>query len=401
MNQAVIGFDIEVNQTSMNNDPSACHLAPTRISPLLKWPGGKESELRHIIPAFPKQINRYFEPFVGGGAVFFAISTNIQSHINDKSKELVTFYSSIASQDKLFLKSLQKMSNDWLSLEDIISSNADYLINAYLDYSNEIQSTELLLKSVDEFISKHKKQLSSMFSIDTCIPKDRFLKEIRKGIINKISRMKIIELESGSLCGDDILANIEGSIKSAYYMHKRAIYNSPNLASEKTGYQSAIFFFIREFSYASMFRFNKSGAFNVPYGGIGYNRKNFQKKIACLSMEPVVNHLSNCKISNGDFLEFLTTHKAKSGDFIFVDPPYDSEFSEYGKTTFDRTDQKRLSDYLLQTKAKFMLVIKETDFIKSLYDNKSLNIRLFDKKYMWTIKERNNRDTRHMLITNY
>ena len=40
-----------------------------RLSPLIKYPGGKEKELNYIIPALPQNMNRYFEPFVGGGAV--------------------------------------------------------------------------------------------------------------------------------------------------------------------------------------------------------------------------------------------------------------------------------------------------------------------------------------------
>ena len=46
-----------------------------RLSPLIKYPGGKEKELNYIIPALPTKINNYYEPFVGGGAVYFAIDS--------------------------------------------------------------------------------------------------------------------------------------------------------------------------------------------------------------------------------------------------------------------------------------------------------------------------------------
>lgn len=45
----------------------------TRLLPLIKYPGGKEKELNYIIPALPAKIDNYYEPFVGGGAVYFAI----------------------------------------------------------------------------------------------------------------------------------------------------------------------------------------------------------------------------------------------------------------------------------------------------------------------------------------
>lgn len=62
------------------------HILENRLSPLIKYPGGKEKELNYIIPALPQNINRYYEPFVGGGAVYFAIDAN-EYFINDKSDE--------------------------------------------------------------------------------------------------------------------------------------------------------------------------------------------------------------------------------------------------------------------------------------------------------------------------
>ncbi len=47
----------------------------SRLHPILKWAGGKEQELKYIHPVIPAKFNRYFEPFVGGGAVFFSINS--------------------------------------------------------------------------------------------------------------------------------------------------------------------------------------------------------------------------------------------------------------------------------------------------------------------------------------
>ena len=46
------------------------------LNPILKWAGGKERELKFIIPEMPKAFERFFEPFVGGGAVYFNIGPN-------------------------------------------------------------------------------------------------------------------------------------------------------------------------------------------------------------------------------------------------------------------------------------------------------------------------------------
>ena len=151
-----------------------------------------------------------------------------------------------------------------------------------------------------------------------------------------------------------------------------------------------------------MFRYNKAWDFNVPYGWIWYNNKNFSKKIDYLKSEEVFNHLKDTTIENNDFEDFFKKNKPKTNDFIFLDPPYDSEFSTYDQNTFDREDQKRLADYLIkECKAKWMIIIKNTDFIFDLYNNKDLNIQSFDKKYLVSFMNRNDKDVQHLLIKNY
>ena len=61
------------------------------LSPIVKWAGGKEQELKYILPNVPDNFVRFIEPFVGGGAVYFSMG-NINKLINDKSDELTTLY---------------------------------------------------------------------------------------------------------------------------------------------------------------------------------------------------------------------------------------------------------------------------------------------------------------------
>ena len=76
-----------------------------RLSPLIKYPGGKEKELNYIIPALPKEIDNYYEPFVGGGAVYFAINAK-KYYINDKSEELVALYEMVKEQNAEFFEKI-------------------------------------------------------------------------------------------------------------------------------------------------------------------------------------------------------------------------------------------------------------------------------------------------------
>ena len=87
---------------------------------------------------------------------------------------------------------------------------------------------------------------------------------------------------------------------------------------------------------------------------------------------------------------------------MFLDPPYDTDFSDYEKKSFNKEDQIRLSRCLFDTKANFILIIKNTPFILDLYKNKDgIKIEKFEKTYLYNVKGRNNRDVEHLVIYNF
>ena len=87
---------------------------------LLKWAGGKEREWKFIKSRLPQTIKNYYEPFLGGGAVFFNIE-NIKGscYLNDISVELISFYNIIKNKDMLFAKAIENVNNDWLNIDKI------------------------------------------------------------------------------------------------------------------------------------------------------------------------------------------------------------------------------------------------------------------------------------------
>ncbi|MBV9615908.1 MAG: hypothetical protein JO031_10680 [Ktedonobacteraceae bacterium] len=65
-------------------------------------------------------------------------------------------------------------------------------------------------------------------------------------------------------------------------------------------------------------------------------------------------------------------------------------------------DQERLAQFLLHAcEAKFMLVIKNTPAILELYSSADLKISAFDKTYLVSFQDRNDRDAEHLIITNF
>lgn len=378
------------------------YIGEKKLYPILKWAGGKEQELKYIIPNLPYNFNNYFEPFVGGGAVYTAIQAK-KYYINDKSDELISLYQSIADKDNiLFFKAIYEIIHNWNLLETVIKKNSKFFIETYKKYSQDKINNNQLKDILFQFILTHSDQFNGMFSAIFNFNTENFIKEIKLNLIRKIKRMKELEKIKNILPNNDIIDNIETALKSAFYMHFRNIYNNINKYKINTFVKSAIFFFIRNFAYSGMFRYNSKGDFNVPYGGIAYNRKNFLKKADYLKSKKLFFLLNSTVIENLDFQDFFKKHKPMWNDFVFLDPPYDSEFSTYTKNEFNKNDQIRLASYLTkECKGKWMLIIKNTDFIASLYYNKGLRIQSFNKTYLVSFMNRNDKNAEHLIITNY
>ena len=66
-----------------------------RVKPFLKWAGGKSQMLDEIIPLMPENYGTYIEPFVGGGALFFAVKPE-KAVIADSNPELINCFRQVA-----------------------------------------------------------------------------------------------------------------------------------------------------------------------------------------------------------------------------------------------------------------------------------------------------------------
>ncbi len=82
-----------------------------KCAPFVKWAGGKRQLLSQIRERMPKKYNNYFEPFVGGGAVFFELLPE-KALINDINRALINAYRRICNSPKDFLGSINKLDAD-------------------------------------------------------------------------------------------------------------------------------------------------------------------------------------------------------------------------------------------------------------------------------------------------
>jgi DNA adenine methylase len=83
-----------------------------QVGPFVKWAGGKSQLLEQFEPFFPLHFNRYVEPFVGGGAVFFHLYNQGRISdgviLNDLNKELMTCYEVIRDQVDELIEELRR-----------------------------------------------------------------------------------------------------------------------------------------------------------------------------------------------------------------------------------------------------------------------------------------------------
>lgn len=80
------------------------------VAPVVKWVGGKRQLLEDILPLLPKRITYYCEPFLGGGAVLFAVQPK-KAIVNDLNTDLITMYTVVRDNVDNLIESLKRHEN--------------------------------------------------------------------------------------------------------------------------------------------------------------------------------------------------------------------------------------------------------------------------------------------------
>ncbi|MCP4523129.1 MAG: DNA adenine methylase [Candidatus Gracilibacteria bacterium] len=241
-----------------------------KAKPFIKWVGGKRQLIKQFERLFPTDFNNYFEPFVGGGAVFFNLQRK-KSYLSDVNEELVNLYNTIKNKPEEIIEFLES-----------------------LEYSKEV-----------------------------------FL-EIRAWD----------RTETGLKCYSDIQ-------------------------------RAARFLYLNRTCFNGLYRVNSKGQFNVPFA----NSKNpdYVQKENIMNASKLLKK-TKAEIKLQSFEKVLT--KAKKGDFVYFDPPYDvltesANFTSYNESGFGRDMQEKLRDTCVELNkkgVKFMLSNHNTPFIREIFD---------------------------------
>ena len=259
-------------------------LINAKPKPFAKWVGGKRQLLRQFreLGLYPPEdfnpiTNTYYEPFVGGGAVFFDLLPK-NAELSDLNNELVTTYNVIKNKVDELIQSLQKHVYD-------------------KEYYLEVRS-------------------------------------------KKVEDLSDVEIASR-------------------------------------------FIFLNRTGFNGLYRVNKSGQFNVPFG-------RYNNPVICDedNLRRVSDALQDVTITRQDYKNVLKT--AESGDFIYLDPPYypinaTSSFTSYTAEGFLEKEQTELRDAFVKLHKMgcfVMLSNSDTPFTNDLYSGLCRTISKIKKLFV-------------------
>lgn len=141
--------------------------------PFLKWAGGKGQLLNKFDEMYPQElidgkIETYIEPFIGGGAVFFDILQRYKikkAVIVDLNKELINCYRCIKVDVNELIKSLAKLENEFLALEE--DKRKDYFLKVRQDYNTIYLNGKYDFEKASNFIFLNRTCFNGLYRVNS------------------------------------------------------------------------------------------------------------------------------------------------------------------------------------------------------------------------------------------
>jgi DNA adenine methylase len=255
------------NNLSVARSPQGRTKENLVATPFLKWAGGKSQLLKTFSSYYPSVFGRYFEPFVGGGAVFFALAAKqgngFRATISDCNQELINCYATVRDHLEELLEALRKHRNDKHHFYAVRGSD--------------------------------------------------------------VARLSAID-------------------------------------------RAARLIYLNKTCFNGLYRVNRSGQFNVPFGKYKNPRIVDETNLRLASRV-----LQNADVLCSPFENTLS--KTKAGDFVYLDPPYQpvsatSNFTSYTSASFGLQDQERLADFVHKLDKRgchVMVSNSDNELIQQLY----------------------------------
>lgn len=161
---------------------------------------------------------------------------------------------------------------------------------------------------------------------------------------------------------------------------------------------SSCYYFLNKTCFNGIYRENKTGDFNVPFGN--YDNKNVINKDDISRFSNFLNFY-NTKLTNNSFEDCVTN--VNSGDLVYLDPPYHSSFTSYHKSGFTEQDQiklKEVCDHIKNIGAYVIISNSNTDFIRQLYKDYTIN-EITLKRSIGSKSSSRSENVKEVLITSF
>ena len=173
--------------------------------------------------------------------------------------------------------------------------------------------------------------------------------------------------EGLSISSDIVMENDE----QLYYKHRRR-FNELIVGDGANSREAAsLFYYLNRTGYNGLCRFNRKGEFNVPFGR--HTTINYARDFAAY-----VDALAAWEFTNGDF-ESLAL---QPDDFVYADPPYDVEFTQYSKEAFGWAHHVRLASWLAAHAGPVVLSNQATSRVLGLYADLGFELTLLQAPRM-------------------
>ncbi len=156
-----------------------------------------------------------------------------------------------------------------------------------------------------------------------------------------------------------------------YYGHRDRFNQLIARGMAKTQEAAELFYYLNRTCYNGLCRFNRSGQFNVPFGR--HRTINYLRDFG-----PYQAQFAYWEFQTGDF----ETLVLEPTDFIYADPPYDVEFTQYSKESFKWQEQVRLAEWLARHRGPVVLSNQATGRIKDLYGSLGFDLTIMEAPRM-------------------
>lgn len=323
--------------------------------PFIKWVGGKTQLLKHLTPLIPQEYNHYYEPFIGGGALFLHLNPT-QAIINDTNTELVEAYRTIKQHPQAVINAIQGLDSHAKTQENYLRNREAY--NQYIQYNQQL----------------HAPQTDDNVSVQASAPTS--IKKALESVFQAIEEPGGNNLSQRQSTDEDDTALIP--LSSLQPEPDITLSLSPTKEISNTDwikiYGTALLIWLNKNCFNGLYRTNQKGLFNASWGKYD--------KLSHTSVNPenlynISEQLQSTTILHGDFQ--AASANVGQGDLLFLDSPYDllnkDTFVKYGKDTFTEQDHRRVAETFINAAEKGAHVIAtnhNTALIRDLYRGYSI-----------------------------